>query len=191
MATNNLDDPPYFNPNSGRIVRQTGPDSLEPVVTDADYPVMLGFDDAGDLYLTYPAFGTATMEGEGALLQLDLSEAPISLAEVGDLTPSCQGGPGSSSGATPEASPVSSADTQAVDIVDFSFSPGSLEIPAGTTVTWTNGDVAPHTVTAIEGAFDSGRLDAGGTFSFIFDEPGTFTYMCEFHPAMQGTITVT
>jgi plastocyanin len=84
--------------------------------------------------------------------------------------------------APPEASP-------AVSITDYAFAPDMLEIAAGTTVTWTNEDAAPHTVTADDGAFESKVLaDEGGTFSFTFDEPGTYTYHCNIHLNMRATI---
>ncbi len=79
----------------------------------------------------------------------------------------------------------------AVGIVDFAFEPAALEVAAGTTVTWTNQGAAPHTVTATDGAFDSGRLEPGASFSQSFDTPGTFSYFCAIHPSMTGTITVT
>jgi plastocyanin len=79
----------------------------------------------------------------------------------------------------------------AVTIVDFAFQPASLEVPAGTTVTWTNSGAAPHTVTADNGAFDSGRLAPGASFSQTFGTAGTFTYHCEIHPQMTGSIVVT
>ena len=82
-------------------------------------------------------------------------------------------------------------DGAAVTIVDFAFQPASLEVPAGTTVTWTNSGAATHTVSADNGAFDSGRLASGATFSQTFDTAGTFTYHCEIHPQMTGTIVVT
>jgi plastocyanin len=83
------------------------------------------------------------------------------------------------------------AQAQAVAIVDFAFDPATLEVPVGTTVTWTNQGAAPHTVTADDGTFDSGTLQPGGTFSMTFDTPGTFTYHCEIHPSMTATIVVT
>ena len=95
MATNNLEEPPYLRPGSGRIVRQTGPDGFEPVVTDIEYPVYLGFGPDDALYLTYPAFAPDAGEQQGALLRIDLSVGtPISLAGLGELAPTCQGGPG-------------------------------------------------------------------------------------------------
>jgi plastocyanin len=78
-----------------------------------------------------------------------------------------------------------------VRLVNFTFDPGTLTVPAGTTVAWTNDDSAVHTVTADDGSFDSGRLDPGETFSVTFDTPGEFAYHCGFHPRMQGTIVVT
>src|SRR5215212_1447944 len=78
-----------------------------------------------------------------------------------------------------------------VQVIDFAFEPGTITVPAGTTVTWTNTGSRPHTVTADDGSFDSGRLDPGEQFSQTFEQPGTFTYHCGFHPEMQGSIVVT
>ena len=75
-------------------------------------------------------------------------------------------------------------------ISGFAFSE-DLTVPVGTTVVVRNDDSAGHTWTADDGAFDSGFIDAGGTFEFTFTEAGTFTFHCEVHPAMTGTITVT
>lgn len=62
---------------------------------------------------------------------------------------------------------------------------------AGTKVTWTNNDGAPHTVTSDSGAFGSQTLNQGNTFSFTFTSAGTFPYHCAFHPGMKGTVIVT
>lgn len=78
-----------------------------------------------------------------------------------------------------------------VSVIDFAFEPATLSVPAGTTVTWRNDGARPHTITADDGAFDSGRLDPGEAFSFTFDQAGTFAYHCGFHPDMQATIVVT
>jgi plastocyanin len=78
----------------------------------------------------------------------------------------------------------------AVSIEGFAFG-DPIEVAVGTTVTWTNNDSAPHTVTQSGGGgFQSGSIDQGGTFSFTFEEAGTFEYFCEFHPNMTGTVTV-
>ena len=196
MATGNSDEPPYLSSDTGRIVRQTGPDSLEPVVTGIDYPIFLGFGPDGALYLTYPAFGPDAGQGLGALLRIDPAAMPVDLSDIGAIGPSCMGGPGAAPAlASPEAAATedgadSAADGSSVTIVDFAFDPPELAVAAGATVTWTNEDWAPHTVTATDGGFDSGRVDTDGTFSQTFDSPGEYGYFCTFHPAMMGTVVV-
>ena len=90
----------------------------------------------------------------------------------------------------PLVAPVASAATGVVDIAGFAFSPPLVEVSAGTTVAWTNGDSAPHTVTAEGGAFDSGTLATGDRFEFAATTSGTIRYLCAIHPAMTGTLVV-
>jgi plastocyanin len=78
----------------------------------------------------------------------------------------------------------------AVTISNFAFQPASLQIAAGSSVTWTNQDSTAHTVTSDSGAFDSGQLAPGATFNQTFMTPGTFTYHCQIHPFMTATIVV-
>ncbi len=77
----------------------------------------------------------------------------------------------------------------------YAFSPSTLTIKAGTTVTWKNTTSAPHTATSDDGkTFDSGTTNPiapqGGTFSFTFKTAGTFAYHCSIHPFMKATIVV-
>ena len=88
------------------------------------------------------------------------------------------------------APPPTRAAEHAVLIADSAFSPATVTITVGDTVTWTNADGRPHTVTANDGAFDSGNLDEGQVFAFRFSEPGTYTYHCNYHDQMQATIVV-
>mgnify|MGYP000930931995 CR=1 FL=1 len=80
----------------------------------------------------------------------------------------------------------------AVTIDNFTFSPATVTISAGTKVTWTNRDDIPHTVTdaATPRAFRSAALDTNDTFSWVFPERGTFRYFCSLHPRMEGTVEV-
>ena len=79
----------------------------------------------------------------------------------------------------------------AVSAQDNSFSPGTLKVHVGDTVTFTNDGGVDHTVTATSGAkFDSGSLAPGATFKFTAEKAGTVSYVCTFHPGMQGTIEV-
>ncbi len=81
-----------------------------------------------------------------------------------------------------------------VQIQNFAFSPATLTVKAGTTVTWTNNDGTQHTVTPDAGApagFGSGGLSPGTSYSFTFTGPGTYPYHCSIHQSMKGTVVVT
>jgi plastocyanin len=82
------------------------------------------------------------------------------------------------------------AGSGAVRIADFAFAPDSSDVKVGDSVKWTNGDGTTHTVTADDGAFDSGNLAGGKSFSFTFDQAGTFAYHCKIHQSMTGTVVV-
>jgi len=85
---------------------------------------------------------------------------------------------------------ASAQDDMTVSIQDFSFSPAQMTVAPGTTVTWTNKGPSPHTTTADDGTWDSGKLQQGEDFSFTLDKPGTYTYHCSIHPEMTATIKV-
>jgi plastocyanin len=86
------------------------------------------------------------------------------------------------------AAPSSEANT--ITLKDFHFAPTSLTISAGTTVIWKNLDGEPHTVVSDAGLFRSGGLDQDDSFTFKFDKPGTYRFICSIHPQMMGTIIV-
>jgi plastocyanin len=182
MATGFTEGSADMPPDSGRIVRQTGPDSLEPVVTDLPYPVNIGFDADGRLVIAAPAFGPDAGVGQGVLVSVDPAEGTISYAGFEPAVTDC-------------AAPSGDA---AVAIAGFAFDPSSLDVAIGATVTWTNEDGTQHTVTADDGSFDSRALSQGETFSQAFNQTfgetfgtaGTIPYHCQFHPSMTGTITV-
>jgi plastocyanin len=71
------------------------------------------------------------------------------------------------------------------------FDPVTITVATNTTITWTNKDGMAHTVTSnTAGQFDSGTINANGTWSHLFDTPGTFPYHCIFHAGMTGTVIV-
>jgi len=78
-----------------------------------------------------------------------------------------------------------------VSISGYAFNPSSLNVSTGTTVTWTNNDSVTHTVTSDTNAFSSGDLNPGQTYSYTFNQAGTFAYHCSIHTYMHGTVTVT
>ena len=77
-----------------------------------------------------------------------------------------------------------------VTIADFSFSPASLTIDQGDTVTWVNNGPTPHSATANNGSFNTGILKKGQSASHTFDQAGTYSYYCQPHPYMKATIVV-
>ncbi len=88
------------------------------------------------------------------------------------------------------SAPLRAANSAQVVIKDFMFVPTTLTVKAGTTVTWANKDEEPHTVFSDSGLFRSNAMDTGEAFSFKFDKPGTYHFLCTIHPRMMGTIVV-
>jgi len=86
------------------------------------------------------------------------------------------------------ASAQQKAETLEVKIDNFSFGPGTLTVPVGTTVTWTNRDDIPHTVVSTDGVFKSKVLDTDEKFSFTFSKAGAYPYFCSIHPKMTGKV---
>ncbi|HZC57210.1 MAG TPA: cupredoxin family copper-binding protein [Xanthobacteraceae bacterium] len=79
----------------------------------------------------------------------------------------------------------------AVSIDNFTFTPASLTVKAGTTVTFTNKDDIPHGIASDDNAFKKSKaLDTDDSFSYTFTTPGTFKYFCYIHPHMVGTVVV-
>jgi plastocyanin len=76
----------------------------------------------------------------------------------------------------------------AISIKNFAFSPNPIAVKAGTTLTVTNGDGTKHTLTADDKSFDTGELDGGAKATVKIGAPGKYTYHCEIHNYMTGTI---
>ncbi|MGW7524356.1 cupredoxin domain-containing protein [Streptomyces sp. NPDC054783] len=88
---------------------------------------------------------------------------------------------------------VAPVSAHAVAIKNFAFSPATLKIKAGTTVTWTNEDTDAHTVTSAGtgGPLRSSALATHGSYTYTFTKPGSYAYVCTIHPFMTGTVEVT
>ncbi len=98
-----------------------------------------------------------------------------------------------SSGQDNATSDSSSSGTSSatVNITNMLFTPSQVTIQKSDTVTWTNNDSADHTVTADTGnGPKSETITPGSTYSYTFDEVGSFQYHCSFHSAMHGTVVV-
>ena len=85
-----------------------------------------------------------------------------------------------------------------VDIKDLAYSPASIQVSQGDTVTWTNSEeIMPHDVTSgtlgqpdVGQRFASEILMPGQSFAATFSEPGEFVYLCKLHPTMTGVVIV-
>lgn len=129
-----------------------------------------------DRRLLLPVLATAVVIAVGAVLIVVLSKDPSS------------GSPASSPGPATSAKPAGGG--VEVDIADFKFVAPMVTVKAGGEVTWTNSDAAPHTATAT-GMFDTGTLNKGDSKTITLSKPGSYAYICNFHPFMKGTVVVT
>src|SRR3954447_1959008 len=101
-----------------------------------------------------------------------------------------EGETGSEAGESEPAPSGEAQKSEKVQIVEFSYEPEPVVVQVGGKVTWQNEDTAPHTATADDGSFDTGTIEKGKLGSATFKEAGTFTYHCEIHPTMHGTVEV-
>ncbi|WP_285501004.1 plastocyanin/azurin family copper-binding protein [Actinokineospora sp. NBRC 105648] len=83
--------------------------------------------------------------------------------------------------------------TDAVSIEDFAFAPARVSVKVGATITWTNSDQEPHTVTSsgTGGPLKSTTMNTGDTYRYTFTSPGEYEYLCTIHPFMTATVVVT
>lgn len=86
--------------------------------------------------------------------------------------------------------PVAAAGSATVEIAGMSYEPQSTTVAVGDTVTWSNGSFLVHTVTAVNGLFDSERIPDRSSFSYTFQQAGTYAYYCTVHPGMRGDVVV-
>jgi plastocyanin len=96
-------------------------------------------------------------------------------------------GGGSNAGGS---SSTASAGSGPVTIKNFLYRPEKVSVSAGDSISFTNEDSANHTATANDGSFDTGTLEQGDSKALTFEEPGTYAYICSFHPFMTGEVTV-
>jgi plastocyanin len=176
-------DPAQVTIPTGTAVSWSNDDSVPHTVTSSDGVFDSGIFDPGGTF-------TWTFDQPGAFpyaCQLHPQMQGTVIAE-GEAVASASPAPANQSQTEPRAAPAAAPGGAAVSIVDFAFEPATLDVPAGTTVVWTNEGRAPHTVT---GDFaDSGTLEPGQTFSHTFAESGEQSYACAIYPQMTGTIRV-
>jgi plastocyanin len=109
--------------------------------------------------------------------------AVVLVAGLGMATGLSAGPPQSAAVSEPPAGPR-------IEIKEHKYSPATLTVQVGTTVTWVNHDDDVHTVTSSAQAFTSRGIDTDETFTYTFTKPGTYAYFCSLHPLMTATIVV-
>jgi plastocyanin len=77
-----------------------------------------------------------------------------------------------------------------VSIAGLAFTPRTISVTPGSTVTWANNDPSAHDVTSSDGSFGSSTLSKGDIYTAQFPSAGTFSYICSIHPFMAGTVVV-
>ena len=80
--------------------------------------------------------------------------------------------------------------THVVTIDASKFSPARLTVAPGDTIVWKNADMFPHTATSTVGAFDSGEIAPGKSWSYKAARKGVLDYLCTLHPSMKGSVRI-
>lgn len=168
----------------GTTVTWTSADGGKHKVRSTDAPVEIKSQD-----ITPGQSWSFTFSAEGTYSYVD-DENKDDPAMHGTVTVQTGGGGGGPGTPTP-GNPGPDAPAKAsVSLANKAFSPRSVTISVGGTVTWTNHDGMPHTVTSTSGAFRSPILNQGGTYEQTFTKAGTYPYICTLHSGMSGTVVV-
>jgi Icc protein len=155
---------------------------------------------------TAPSPGPMKVEAERLRKVLGIASVEFlrghqTLAVVDSPLDNSPAGAGAAAAATasaaPRAVPAAPADTAAsatattIKIDNFSFTPPSTTVPAGTTITWVNADDVPHKIVSSDGkSAASPAIDTNDKYAFRFAQPGRYEYFCGLHPKMTGAIVV-
>jgi plastocyanin/sugar lactone lactonase YvrE len=178
---------------SGGEVRRVNPDgTTSAVVSGLMFPTGMTFGPDGALYVTN--YGNESNDGQGQVLRVVIGSQPA----AGPAVPAPDE---SKSYALAQPTPVGQAAGSAdiggtvsmvepADPTQWGFEPKSLTVQVGQAVKFTNTGKIAHTATQSQGAFDTGFLKGGESATLKFDAPGTFTFFCQPHPWMLGTIEV-
>jgi plastocyanin len=172
--------------NAGTVVRWRNNDGRDHTVTANDRSFDSGVMAVGATFVK--TFNQAGTFGYLCAIHPDMTGTITVRPAPGATPPPATPPPAPTPVPTPRPAPVpGSGDVRAVD---FAFNPATVDVIAGTTITWRNDGAALHTVTASDGSWDSGLINAGRTFARRFATPGTFPYLCALHPSMAGVVRV-
>lgn len=138
------------------------------------------------------AYVTVALTGSG---QFSTEQSGVTNTQRGTTTSLAQGNQttsGQQGGASSPETVVVSMPAGSGEQDEVSYLPNQVTVVIGVnnTVTWVNNDSAPHTVTAKGGSFSSGNIGSGGSYTYTFTTPGTYSYFCIYHSWMIGTVVV-
>ena len=175
----------------GGEVQRVKPDgTTQPVVTGLVFPTALIFGPDGALYVTN--YGNEANDGQGQVLRIVPGQASVQ----GPVVPAPDEGAQYVSAQPTPRSDAGAAATASVTIVEpsdpqqWGYEPRETTIDVGQAVMITNSGRTSHTASASSGEFDTGLITGGASATIRFDTPGTYTYFCQPHPWMKGTIIV-
>ena len=115
----------------------------------------------------------------------------LSLAACGGSSASHHTNATAAHSSTGSASPVAAhAGAVSIPISNYAFHPDKVTVAPGTKITFTNHDQTAHTATSNNPGFDTGTLNPGASRTVVLTQPGTYTYYCQFHAFMRGTVVV-
>lgn len=86
--------------------------------------------------------------------------------------------------------PVFSGSVENLRMLEFTYLPPTLTVSVGTKVNWINGDKVPSDVVSNDGLFNSGVMETGASYNYVFETAGTYEYHSSLHPTMKGKIIV-
>lgn len=92
--------------------------------------------------------------------------------------------------AAPASVPAHPAGRVTVAVSNFAYAPARVTVTAGTLITFVNHDQTPHTATTTQPGFDTGSIAPGHSHTVSLSRPGVYTFVCQFHPFMRGTVIV-
>jgi plastocyanin len=176
--------------SGGEILRVNADGTTQPIVTKLMFPTAMVFGPDGALYVTN--YGNESNGGQGQVLRV----VPGGTAVPGpDVPPPDESGQYVSAQPTPQSNTAGTvAATLTIvepsDPQQWGYEPKETTIDAGQAVTITNSGRTSHTATASSGEFDTGLIKGGASATVHFDTPGTYTFFCQPHPWMKGTILV-
>ncbi|MEQ0559976.1 cupredoxin family copper-binding protein [Amycolatopsis sp. NEAU-NG30] len=168
------------------------PEQPEVVRRRRNWPIAVAI-----LALATALFSLATLRGGQADQAAPAQRTDVDLAALARQSPLAvplyQGLAQEQAGGAAAPAAAAPASSKSVEAMGYKFTPASLTISVGDTVTWTNHDTAPHNIVITDGPekFTSPTLQTGQTFSHTFTKAGTYSYYCSIHPDMKATVTVT